>query len=69
MLVDARNASTDTSYTAGQELEGAEAEYQVTLGHAEVIEPTPEEAKAEAKQDAAEAKQDAADAKKAAKGA
>ena len=68
MLVDARNTSTERSYYAGQELEGAEAEYQVALGHAEALAPTPEEAKADAKAEATEAKQEAAADAKAPKG-
>jgi hypothetical protein len=61
MLVDARNAGSQTDYKVGQEVEGAEAEYQVALGQAEAIESTPAEAKAEAKQDAADAKKEADD--------
>lgn len=42
MLVDARRADLETDYKVGQELEGAEAEYQVLQGHAEVIEADPD---------------------------
>jgi hypothetical protein len=64
MLVDARRADLDVEYKVGQEIEGPEAEHQIAVGQAEVIEPTLEEAKADAKQDAAAAKP----AAKAAKG-
>jgi hypothetical protein len=60
MLVDARRADLDIEYKAGQELEGADAEYQVALGQAEALEPTPEEAKADAKAAAKSAKGDGA---------
>jgi hypothetical protein len=60
MLVDSRNTSTERSYYAGQELEGAEAEYQVALGHAEALpEPAPEpepKPKSEPKPESAPAK-------------
>lgn len=46
MLVDARRVDLETDYKVGQELEGAEAEYQVLQGHAEVIEDSKESKKA-----------------------
>ena len=56
-IVEGRPVETDSGsslkeFKEGQVIEGADAELQVALGHAEVIEPTPEEAK----QEVAEAK-------------
>ena len=64
MIVDAKIVNADpehpvASYSAGQELEGAEAEYQVALGHAEAL-PEPEQ---EAKPKAAKADSDEKKAK------
>lgn len=60
-IVEGRPVETDSGsalkeFKEGQVIEGADAELQVALGHAEVLEPTPEEAK----QEAADAKKEAA---------
>lgn len=55
-IVEGRPVETDSGsalkeFKEGQVIEGADAELQVALGHAEALEPTPEEA-AEAKKKA-----------------
>ena len=52
MLVDARVLNSDPDnpvaiFSEGQEIEGADAEFQVALGQAEALSETPEEAAAE----------------------